>query len=274
MILVGIIWGSTFFINKKCLLETNAIILTCYRFLISAVIIFIGLLFYKKNPFANLRQGIVFGLILLFSYLTQLYGLVYISASSSGFIVGLFIVFVPLLDFIFWRKKISLVTSLAVIVALIGLWILAGAEPNFGLGEFLTLTSSLFYALYVLLVDKTMKKNADLWVLNFQQFFTIGVGAVIIAFLMHLPFNKLSLETFSFIVYLAIVASVFAFAVQLMAQKHLSPVKISLLLLLEPVFAAIFAWTIGGEVFNMQKAIGGLFIVSAILFSELPIFKR
>jgi drug/metabolite transporter (DMT)-like permease len=40
---------------------------------------------------------------------------------------------------------------------------------------------------------------------------------------------------------------------------------------MEPVFAALFAWTIGNETFIFTRAIGGLFIMISIILSEIAI---
>ena len=41
--------------------------------------------------------------------------------------------------------------------------------------------------------------------------------------------------------------------------------KVSLIFSLEPVFAALFAWTLGGELFSPARAAGGGLIVAAMM---------
>jgi drug/metabolite transporter (DMT)-like permease len=53
------------------------------------------------------------------------------------------------------------------------------------------------------------------------------------------------------------------------AQKFTAPVKVSLIFSLEPVFAALFAWTLGGEHFVPARAAGGGLIVAAMMAGEL-----
>jgi len=47
-----------------------------------------------------------------------------------------------------------------------------------------------------------------------------------------------------------------------------------LIFALEPVFAALFAWTLGGEPFVTQRALGGLSIFFALVISGLPVPLR
>ena len=56
----------------------------------------------------------------------------------------------------------------------------------------------------------------------------------------------------------------------MLAQKITSPLRVSLIFALEPVFAALFAWTLGGEDFITHRALGGLLIFTALIISGLP----
>jgi drug/metabolite transporter (DMT)-like permease len=49
---------------------------------------------------------------------------------------------------------------------------------------------------------------------------------------------------------------------------------VSLILAGEPIFAALFAWTLGGETFMLDRAVGGLLVVAAIMVAELPLRAR
>ena len=60
----------------------------------------------------------------------------------------------------------------------------------------------------------------------------------------------------------------------MVAQRHTGPVRVSMLLLLEPVFAAVFAWTLGGERATVAGVAGGALIVSAMLATELARASR
>ncbi len=59
------------------------------------------------------------------------------------------------------------------------------------------------------------------------------------------------------------------FLIQMLAQKGSTPFKVGLIFTLEPVFAAAFAWTLGGESFVPMKAAGGFLIVLGMIMGEL-----
>ncbi len=84
-----------------------------------------------------------------------------------------------------------------------------------------------------------------------------------------LPVSVGGSKTLVSIIYLAIFANAVAYGLQFLCQKNLKPFTSSLLLSMEPVFAALFAWTIGNETFILIRAIGGLFIMMSITLSEI-----
>ena len=71
------------------------------------------------------------------------------------------------------------------------------------------------------------------------------------------------------IVFLAVFPTLSAFYIQMLAQRFTAPVKVSLIFSMEPVFAALFAWTLGGELFLPARAAGGALIVLAMVVGEL-----
>lgn len=269
-----IIWGSTFIVTKSCLCDIDAIALVGYRSLISSFLILIGLIIFKRNIFGWWKDGLILGFFMFLTYLGQTVGLKYVTASSSGFITGIFVVIVPFLSCVVERKLPTLNIILAVICALIGMWFITGGVAHVTYGDLITLLCAVAFSFYVLFADSALKRGADLWVLTFQQFFVAGTMSFILAFVLQTPLTIGSTKALSYVLYLAVFANVIAYVLQLFAQKYLSPSKVAILLSVEPVFAALFAWTIGGEQFKMVQAIGGIFIISAILFSEMQIFTK
>ena len=68
--------------------------------------------------------------------------------------------------------------------------------------------------------------------------------------------------------YLAVAGSTVAPLLQVLAQRVLPPGRIGLLFALEPVFALLFALTIGREHFTPRWWLGSALILAAVLFVE------
>ena len=132
------------------------------------------------------------------------------------------------------------------------------------------------YAAHLLYTDRCVRAGRDLVSLAFHQFWMVAVISFIMAGAAGCPMGVAGLKGWGVIVFLAIFPTLIAFYIQMLAQKESEPFKVGLVFTFEPVFAAIFAWTWGGEKFIAVKAVGGFLIVSAMLLGELSKlnFKR
>lgn len=267
------VWGSTFFLVKDSLGSIDPVILVGYRFLLAALLLGLYLLCKQVNMFSNFKQGLILGVFLWLLYAPQTIGLGYTSAANSGFITGLFVVFVPLFSFLFFKQIPSFMRLFAVGLSLTGLAVLTGGLKEINIGDMLTIITAMAYAIHILFADKYVKGDLNPLVLSFQQFLTVGVLSLIAGVIFKLPFSPGNPTTLGIIAFLAIFPTLSAFVIQLVAQKFTTPVKVALIFAMEPVFAAVFAWTLGGEVFTYSQAAGGILIVAAMIISELPTHK-
>ncbi|MCP4580210.1 MAG: DMT family transporter [candidate division Zixibacteria bacterium] len=267
----AVIWGSTFFIVKNALSYIHPVILVGYRFTLAAVFLGIVMIFQKKKLFRDFSKGLVLGILIAILYLSQTIGLGITTASNSGFITGMFVAFVPLFSYLIIRKKPTLQGIIASGFSLCGLWILTGGLKSVNTGDLMTLITAVTYAVHILFADKYIKKGVDPYIISFQQFFVVGVISFIAGAVFRLPFEIVNLDIFSVILFLTLFPTLSAFVIQVVAQKIVSPVRVSLIFALEPLFAAIFAWTLGNEAFVTYRALGGFLIVIALVFSAIPI---
>ena len=268
------IWGATFYMVKGVLNHITPLGLLGYRFMLAALLLLPVMMLQKRRPFAGLKHGLSLGFFLWLIYVPQTIGLQYTTASNSGFITGLFIVFVPLFGLLFFRKLPSIVKLLSILIAVTGLWILTGGIHGMNRGDALTLLAAMGYAVHILLADRSMKGGLDPVALSFQQFLFVGVFSFIAGWVFGVPVGCHDRSAWGVIIFLAVFPTILAFLVQLVAQRFTSPIKVALIFSMEPVFAAIFAWTLGGEPFVLHRAAGGLLIVLAMMLSEFPSAER
>jgi len=266
----AVIWGSTFFVVKDALQNVDPMILVGYRFLLAAIFAGGFCIVAKKALFKNVVHGLLLGFLSWLLYASQTIGLSFTTASNSGFITGLFIVFVPIFALIVFRKAPSLMDIIATCFSLSGLWILTGGLTEINLGDILTIISAVTYALHILLVDRYIREGDNPFVLSFQQFLVTGAISLSYGVLFGLPFSVFKAETVGVILFLALLPTFSAFLIQNLAQKFVKPIRVSLILAFEPVFAALFAWTLGNELLVFHRAIGGFFIVGGLIISGIP----
>lgn len=262
------VWGATFFMVKDALAGVDPVALVAHRFILSAALLAPWALT-RPSRSKHLKESAILAVLLFLLYVSQTVGLGYTSASNSGFITGLFVIFVPLFLLIFLGQPPTPVQWVSSVLALAGLWLLTGGIKTANFGDAITLIAAATYAGHLLATDKYVRADADPIVLAFHQFWMTGVLAALYTVVSGRSFAVSTARTSSTIVFLAVVPTLSAFFIQMKAQKTVAPVKVSLIFSLEPVFAAVFAWTLGGEPFAPARAAGGALIVAAMMAGEL-----
>lgn len=262
------VWGATFFMVKGALDAVSPETLVGYRFLVSAALL-VPWVLQRRRKSAHMKESAVLALLLYALYISQTIGLKYTTASNSGFITGLFVIFVPLFLLLFFRNPPTPVQWAASGLALVGLWLLTGGIRSLNKGDTMTLIAAMTYAGHLLATDTYVRADADTVLLSFHQFWMTGVLSLLTAAGDGASFRVGTSAAWETIVFLAVFPTLSAFFIQMIAQKKTSPVKVALIFSLEPVFAALFAWTLGGEKFVPARAAGGGLIVAAMVAGEL-----
>lgn len=265
----ALIWGSTFFIVKQALGDIDPVIMVAYRFLLAGTILLGFVLSTRRPILRGLRQGVFLSVILWLLYVPQTIGLKLTTASNSGLITGLFVAFVPLFLRTIFHRRPTVMEVIASGVSLVGLWILTGGLSHVNAGDMLTLVAAMAYALHLLYSDKYMKAGIDPFVISCQQFLLVGLLSLIVGLVAKLPFHVGSPAALGIVIFLALFPTLSAFVIQMLAQKIASPLRVSLIFALEPVFAVVFAWTMGGEWFTWRGGTGGAVIFLALILSGI-----
>lgn len=273
LLIVAIIWGASFFIIKLVQQQADPMALLAYRFGLAAIVLGLGLTLKKIALFEKYKHGFILGLILWMAYAPQSYGLNITTASNSAFISGLFVLFVPFFYFFLGKKPLGRKNIIAISLSIFGMWILTGGISGINKGDLLTLIMPVFAAAHIYFTDKYVRLDLNPYTLAFQQFFTVAILSLALVLIFQLPVQVNKSSIIFGILYLSLFANLFAYVTQTVAQKFTSPIKVTLIFAMEPVFAGLFAWTLGKELFIPSRAVGGLLIFLAILISELHIEK-
>lgn len=268
------VWGATFYMVKDALAGVDAVAMVGYRFVLSAALLAPALARTATRGKGGwsapmLKDSLALGGLLLALYVSQTIGLRWTSASNSGFITGLFVLFVPVLLFLFRSELPTVSQRFAVALSVAGLWLVTGGLDGINRGDALTLVSALTYAGHLLLIDRCVRAGRDTVWLAFHQFWMTGLAALLLCAARGASFSIIGAKTAAVIVFLAVVPTLSAFFIQMASQRYVEPLRVSLILSLEPVFAAAFAWTLGGEAFRVLGAAGGGLIVLSMIVSDM-----
>jgi drug/metabolite transporter (DMT)-like permease len=270
LILVTVVWGLTFALVKKSLETITPFVFMAWRFNLAFLVM--GLLSARRLrqiDWSMVRAGLLLGVFLYASYSFQTFGLKYTTAGNAGFITGLFVIFVPILSFAVLRKKPDRRSIFAAIIAAIGLGFLS-LQSNFqiNLGDLLVLACSFSYSLHIIYLDRYARRF-DLVLLTFLQMGFLAFGHTT---------SGLLFESFTFprdgfvwmtIIVCGLFASALAFYIQAFAQRVLSPVRTSVVLIMEPVFSVLFGILLLAERLSLRGWVGCGLILVGMLISEV-----
>lgn len=262
-------WGSTFVLIKDLLDRVPTLDFLAVRFAIASVALFLV----APRALARLshesrRHAIVLGALYGVAQIVQTAGLAHTAASVSGFITGMYVVFTPILAALLLRTRITAMTWVAVALATAGLWVLT-MEGTFalGYGESLTLVGAGLYALHIVGLGAWSRPQEAMG-MSIVQLIVITV----ICFVATVPDGIVLPATradWVSLLYMALVAGAAAVFVQTWAQAHLPPTRSAIIMSMEPVFAALFAVSFGGEDVTVRLLTGGLLVLTAMLVVEL-----
>ena len=268
LISVTAIWGSTFFLIKDLVARMPVADFLAVRFVIAALVMMV--LFHRHLLRLGRRewtQGIALGVVYGIAQLLQTFGLEHTSASISGFVTGMYVVFTPLLGTVLLRQRLPPITWIAVLLSVGGLGLLALHGFNIGYGVWLTLISALLYGLHIVGLG-TWSRPVNAFALSSVQMLVIAL-ICLLATLPTGPGLPPDRGAWAAVIYMALAAGAGAMLVQTWAQAHLSPTRAAIVMTMEPVFAAGFAVTFGNDALTWRMVVGGALVLAAMYLVEL-----
>lgn len=277
LVFISLIWGSTFIVIKGTLEKVDPVAFLSLRFLLASFIM-LPIVYYRRR-FLNSKSvlaGLVLGFGMSFIFMFQTVGLKYVSASMTGFLTGLYIIFVPILSLVFLKKKPYTASIFGVMLGAVGLYVIsANSKVSFGKGELFVIINALGIAGHIILTDYYSRKYDNFILTGVQIIFT-GAVCTVYTFLNggFLGLNVDNNLVFS-VVLTGVFATVVAFFIQTTFQKYTTPTKAAVIFTFEPVSGAVFGYLIGGEILGLKQYVGAMIIIAGILVSEIgTVFRK
>lgn len=281
ILLVGVAagWGLGFPVMKIAVDETPVLTVLWLRFMLSALLLLpfcFGSL--KKISSKTFFTGCLLGVLLGISFIFLITGLQMTTASNTGFLAGLAVIWVLLLSAPLSGKLPSIEAVLATVFGLMGLIVMSDfSSTQIQWGEILVVIGSLFSALHIVVLDKVTNQHNNS-VLTFIEIATIAILIFIIQAI-NTPNNLLPNNWSNSLITALIITSVFstvlAFWIQTAYQRYTTPTRAVLIYNLEPVFSALFAVWLLNETLSSDVFVGGGLILIGMCFPSLfTLFKK
>ena len=250
LVLVTMIWGSTFLITRHTLALTGPFTFLTLRFGIGAVAL--AVIFSKRLArisSAEIFMGSIIGIVLFATYAFQTTGLQYISSSEAGFISGLYVPLVSILAVPILRQKPTPGSLMGIALSLLGILLISlnkSLRFTFGTGEVLVLGCAFAAALHVIFVSK-FTPRVDAINLAFVQIVVTALLSGIAMFIAREPFRMPPLPVWGSALYMGVAATAFALAVMNRVQQFISSTQATLIYALELVWVGMLGYVVGEQ---------------------------
>jgi drug/metabolite transporter (DMT)-like permease len=290
LLLVALIWGSAFAVQRVAAQYFDVFTFNGLRFLLGGLVLFP---FSKLNPFNKtnrsqeritpgmeklvlsprvdrkswtfifLAGGLLFGAAGL-----QQAGLEVTTAGNAGFITTLYVVLVPVILVLFWREKIHWLSWLGAGIAIIGSLLLStGGSLHLTSGDTLEMAGALFWALHVILVSRAVK-HMDVLTFSTGQYIVVGLLNLFVSRLAQMPLAGLASGWWT-IVFIGLLSTAVGYTLQVLGQKYAPPTDATILLSMEAVFAALTGFIFLGETMRLVQLVGCGLILMAVIVTQL-----
>ena len=285
LIFVALVWGATFVLQADALTEYPLYAFLAVRFGIAAVVLAVlQPRIFAKLTVDNVKLGLAAGALLALGYVLQTASLLPAdmggtTPARSAFLTGVYVILVPIFFSLLKRKLPDWGVRIGVVLAVAGLWVLSGLNLSSGglydwvLGDTLVLLAALAYTAHMILLSFATEKHSTSTLAVIQ----LTVIAMVTAFASILTGEVAGMPTgqtvWMALLITGILGSSLAFVVQTWAQKTLSPSRVALIFVLEPVFGGIFGWSVAGAV-EMRELIGAVLLIGGILSAEIIAARR
>ena len=261
-----------------------SLVMAFWRNLLAISILFVFLLIFKRDLLklerAHLPFMMLFGFGVVIFNLTWTLSVVANGPSIATVIVYSSVPFTAFMAYWFMRESVRLPKIIAIVITLIGCAMVSLTSTSIKLnlgGLLIGLLSGLTYAAYTLLSRKAGQKGINPWTAFIYSFFfgTIFMGLVNLFPIKFIPGQAatpsamvLSLPPMGWIslIGLAVISTIIGFGAYNTSLVHLPASTANMVLTLEPLITAMFAFFLFNERLSSTQLLGGLLVVAAVLW--------
>jgi drug/metabolite transporter (DMT)-like permease len=265
LVLVTAVWGVTFVQVKDAVAIYPVLPFLAARFAIASFALAPAARRVRGLGLPGARAAVLAGALLGSGYVLQTLGLERTSVSSAGFVTGMYVVLTPLIALVLFRLRVGRAAWTGVGLATAGLAMLTGVHGGSVAGDLLVLGAAAVYSLQIVLMERYAPLYDPL-AFTFVEMLAACVGlAVAAAPTASVPRGW---TVWGALVVTGVFASALGFLAQTWAQQRTSATRTAVVFTLEPVWAAIFGYTLAGDRLGVLGWSGCAVILAGIVLAE------
>ncbi|MBP5445083.1 MAG: DMT family transporter [Acholeplasmatales bacterium] len=284
LIVCTMIWGLAFVAQKKASDNVSAMYLTGIRFLIAGIILIPVTLFFNKKDknkanYYSFKKtfiiGVITGVALGIATIIQQLGIERTSTGKAGFLTAMYIVLVPIFTFIIFKKKLTYMQIIGIVVAVVGVGLISLKNDfTINVGDLLCMLGAVFFTIEIMIIDHYQGK-VNPFVLSNVCFLTIGILGLCLA--IPIENTKFSFEGLGKailpVLFLGIGSSCIAYTLQNLGQQRIDGTPASLLMSLESVFALTFGMIIMNDRLTLKEWFGCILLLIGVFIVQIFVKK-
>ena len=278
---VGIISAAAIIIKQAQ--EASAIVIATVRLVIASSILIPTAFALRREALGKLSLNdlglaVLSGVFLSLHFLTWITSLEYTSVASSVVLVATNPIFVGIGAVIFLREKIPPLLLSGIIVSILGSAVIGAADFSHGgsavlYGDLLAVMGAITHSGYLLIGQRLRAKMDTLTYISLVY----GSAAIILllgAIVSGASFSGLSSYTWLMMILLALGPQLLGHTAYNYSLKFVTATVVAVMILAEPIGAAVLAYALLGEGVSLLQVIGGGIVLVGIFLSIRSTQKR
>ena len=278
LLFVALVWGSAFVAQAHANQVIEPFTYTGIRFLLGFCVV--APLAWRDYRALERRGdrllprnvgGItVLGLLLALGAVFQQIGINGTTVTNAGFLTALYVPLVPLMAWLALRQHPHWSVWPTAFGCLLGTWLLSGAHwAAINRGDLWVITSSVFWALHVLLVGRVTERLNAPFLIAGGQFLVCGLASLAwAAGTETMAINGVRQALWP-ILYGGMLSVGVAYTGQVVGQRYTEAADAAIIMSAETVFAALFGYLLMGDRLSMTGIAGCVLIFVCVLVVQM-----
>lgn len=273
LLFVAAVWGSGFVAQRLATTQLGPEYFNGGRFLLGALIL-LGLAFIQRRK-PDVRKADVPWMMLTGAFLfaaawLQQAGLATTTIGNASFITGMYVVLVPLILLVLFKKRVAWLSWVAVVLAALGVMLLSlQGEFRLAKGDALELAGAFLWAFHVILIGRLAGQSVNVLWFSVIQFATCGILNMGLGLFVD-PHGLWNIPgAWPMIAYSGIIPVGLGFTLQIAGQRHAPAIDAAIILSMEAVFGTLFGYLFLHELLSPRQLFGCALLLAAMILAQL-----
>lgn len=254
--------------------DAPSMVLVLYRNLFAAVAMSVPCIRQLKTEYKDYGKKeliccAVSGVFLALHFSTYFESLRYTNISSSTVLVDMEVFFVAFIMLFFFKEKISVKGWIGIVLTFVGSIMVAAGDMSSGtnvvLGDAMAISGAFFVAVYTIM-GRICRRKMSTTVYTTFVYYIAALTVFVILSVRNVPVMGWEMKNYLVGIGMALLCSLLGHSIFSWGLKYIEPSFISIVKLLEPVFASVLGIFFFSEIPGVSVIVGGVLVIGGIVY--------